>query len=144
MKSGISIYHKAIVKNVAKEIEPNLLTSFLQAINDFGGELVGESITSIEFQKMNIFFSKGKYTNGVMIIKGKISEESKTCFSEFMQNVESSFPTYFEGQYKGRCLPEEEVDQIAFETMEKYAKRKLYPIDPSIIENTCSLRCGKF
>ena len=38
LKSGISIYHKAIVKNVAKEIEPNLLTSFLQAINDFGGE----------------------------------------------------------------------------------------------------------
>ncbi len=142
LKSGISIYHKAIVKDAAKEIEPNLLTSFLQAINDFGGELIGESITSIEFQKMNIFFSKGKYTNGAMILKGKISEDVKSCFTEFMQNVEGSFLDYFNGPYTGRCLPEEDVDQIAFKTMKQFAHKKLYTITPSVIEKSCNLKCG--
>jgi hypothetical protein len=143
LKSGISVYHKAVVKNLTKEMDPGLISSFLQAINLFGQELADEQISLIKFQKMNIVFCRGNYSNGAMIIKGNLNEESKEVFSLFLQKLEDSFPDYFMSEYNGLCLPEDEVDDIAIEFLKDYARGKYYPISPSFIENSCQLKCGK-
>lgn len=142
LKSGISVYHKAIVKDLAKQIEPSLLTSFLQAISIFGEELVSEQISSISFQKMNIVLSSSKFSNGAMIIKGEIDDNAKNCFSDFLSTLEKSFPEYYDGTLEGRCLPETEVDQVATEHMKEYIRQKFYSIDPSIVQHGCGLKCG--
>ncbi len=143
LKSGISVYHKAIVKDLTKEIDPGLLTSFLQAINSFGQELTNEQMSVIKFQKINIVFCRGKYSNGAMLIKGSIKEEAKGIFTSFLEKLELSYPSYFINNYTGKCLPEEEVDNIAFELLTDYAREKFYPISSSIIEKRCHLKCGK-
>ncbi len=141
LKSGISVYHKAIVKDLTKEIDPGLLTSFLQAINSFGEELINEQISLIKFQKMNIVFCRGKYSNGALIIKGKFKEEVKEVFSYFLEKLEDSFPTYFKSNYVGICLPEEEADNITIEFLKDYVKEKLFPISSSVLEKYCHLMC---
>ncbi len=143
LKSGISVYHKAIVKDLTKDIDPSLLTSFLQAINSFGEELTNEQMSVIKFQKMNIVFCRGKYSNGAMLIKGKFKEEAKEVFSCFLERLEVSYPSFFINNYAGKCLPEEEVDNIAIELLKDYAREKFYPISSSIIEKSCHLICGK-
>ena len=144
LNSGISIYHKAIVKDVANKIDPGLLTSFLQAISQFGQELTKENVSTIEFQKMKIVLCKGVYSSGAMIIKGNIPEEAKKVFSGFIFQVEASYPSYFEGEYSGLCLPEDEVDDIAIEYLKGYVReKKFYPIPDNLIESACKLKCGR-
>ena len=142
LQNGISIYHKAIVKDVAKDIDPNLLSSFLQAISSFGEELASEQISQIQFQKMNIVFCRGKYANGAMIIKGKLEEHSKEIFSNFINNLENAYPDYFEGEFRGLLLPEAEIDKIASESMREYVKEKFYPISQDLIETKSGLTIG--
>ena len=142
LNSGISIYHKAIVKDVAKDIDPNLLTSFLQAITNFGQELASEQISQIQFQKMNIVFCRGKYANGAMIIKGKIDNHSKEIFSHFINKLEKAFPDFFEGEFRGLLLPEAEIDKIATESMKEYVKENFYPISQDLIERNSGLKIG--
>ncbi len=142
LKSGISIYHKAIVKDLKKEVDPDLIASFLQAINMFGEQLANEQISSIQLQKMNIVYVRGKFSNGAMIIKGNIDEISKEGFSYFISKLESSYPDFFDGGFAGQCLPEEEVDQIATESLKEFVREKLYPIPPKLVEKACHFKCG--
>lgn len=142
LKSGVSIYHKAIIKDFTKEIDPTLLTGFLQAVNIFGQELTNEEMSSIQFQKMNILFGRSKNINGALIIKGKIGDQAKEMFSLFLNKVEESFPSYFEGEFHGRYLPESEVDVIGFESMREYTKESLYPISSTLLKRKCKLISG--
>ena len=142
LPNGISIYHKAIVKDLAKDIDPNLLTSFLQAISSFGQELASEQISQIQFQKMNIVFCRGKYCNGALIVRGKLDEHSKDMFSHFINKLENAYPDYFEGEFRGLLLPETEIDKIATESMKEYAKENLYPIPRDLIETRFELKYG--
>lgn len=143
LKSGISIYHKAIVKDMEKEINPDLVSSFLQAINLFGAELTNEQISSIQFQKMNIVYIRGKNSNGAMIVKGKIKEKYKDMFVFFLDKLEETYPAYFMGEFSGSLLPEAEIDKIAFSSMREYIQRDLYSICPATIEKNSCLKCGK-
>ena len=142
LKSGISIYHKAIVKDLRKGLDPDLLSGFLSAINMFGQELTNEQVSLITFQKMNIVFCRGNYSNGALIIKGNIDNLSKDVFSYFINKLESSFPDFFEGEFVGRCLPEEEIDQIAIESLKEFFKEKMHPIPAKLIENLSRRKCG--
>lgn len=141
LKSGITVYHKAIIKDLTKEIDPNLLTSFLQAINSFGEELTNEQVSLIKFQKMNIVLCKGKYSNGAMIVKGKIPTDAKVLFSEFLTVLEDSFPNFFKKEFTGKCLPEDEVDKLAAKFLSEYLKEKFHPISSSVINKACKLTC---
>ena len=142
LKSGISIYHKAIVTDLRKELDPDLLSGFLQAINMFGQELTKEQVSLISFQKMNIVFCRGIYSNGALIIKGNINNLSKDIFSYFIKKLESSFPDFFESEFAGRCPPEEEIDQIAIESLKEFFKEKMHTIPHKLIENLCNFKCG--
>jgi hypothetical protein len=142
LKSGISVYHKAIVEDVSSQVDPELLSSFLRAISAFGEELTNEEVSLIKFQQMNIILCKGEYSNGAMIIRGKISENYKESLMFFLKNVENNFHDYFEGEYTGRCLPEDEIDQICQESLREFVKAKLHKIPAHIIENNCNLKCG--
>ncbi len=142
LKSGISVYHKSIVNDLVKEVDPELLSSFLQAINAFGEELTNEQISLIKFQKMNIIFCRGTYSNGAIILRGKMEIDYKEGFLFFLKSVEKQFKDYFEGEYTGRCLPEDEIDQIAKESLTEFIRQKFHPISREILENECDLQCG--
>ncbi|NVM03245.1 MAG: hypothetical protein HWN67_12970 [Candidatus Helarchaeota archaeon] len=144
LKSGISIYHRTIVRNMTTQIDPQLLSSFLQAINMFGEELTKEPVSQIQFQKTNIIICKGDFAYGALLVKGDVKEDSKKIFSDFLFNVEKKFPDYFGNDFKGTCLPKEEVDSIALSSMKKYYSDKMYNIPLEIIENSCNLKCAKY
>ena len=142
LKSGISVYNKAIVEDLESEIDPSLLSSFLQAISSFGQELTNEQVSLIEFQKMNIVFCRGKYSSGAMIVRGKIDDHSKECFSYFINKLENSYPQFFAAEYPQPSIPEKEIDKIAVKALKEYAMKRSYPINAEIIENICTLGCG--
>lgn len=143
LQSGISVYHKAIVRDVSKNLDPQLLSSFLQAINMFGEELAQEQVSQIQFQKMNILICKGNLAYGALIVKGDIDETSKGMFSHFLSKVEQRFPSYFKKEFKGNYLPEKEVDDIAIRSLRKYFSNKMYKISPEIIESRSNLKCAE-
>lgn len=142
LKSGISVYHKAIVKDVTTQVDPELLSSFLRAISAFGEELTKEEVSLIKFQQINIIFCKGQYSNGAILIRGKVKDEYKEYFSLFLKNVETQYKDYFLGEYTGRCLPQVEIDQICYKSLNQFIKQKFHQIPDEIIEKYCGLTCG--
>lgn len=139
--SGLSIYNRAIVEDFEKQIDPGLVSSFLQAIGSFGKELTGEQVSLIQFQKMKIVFCRGKYINGALILKGEFDDAAQNVFSEFISRVENSYPEYLNGNLMGKCLPESEVDGMCFESLREYARGKLYSVDDKIVEKSCKIGC---
>jgi hypothetical protein len=142
LKSGISIYNKAITKDFTNEIDPTLLTSFLSAINSFGEEIAKEQISLIQFQRMNIIYCRGRYSNGALIIKGKLKDNFNEILSSLLIRVEESFPFYFEGEFNGRILPAKDVDLIMLDFLTEYNTSKLFPICPHLLEENCNIKTG--
>jgi len=141
LNSGISVYNKAIVQDVSTQMDPQMLSSFLEAINMFGKELTKEDISQIQFKKKNIVICRGNQAYGALLVKGEVDDDAKQMFSDFVLKVEEHFPDYFGGDFNGVCLPEDEVDKIAFSSMREYIAKKLYKISPEFIENHCNLKC---
>ncbi len=142
LNNGITVYHKAVVNDISSEIDPQLLSSFLDAINMFGKNLTQEEISQIQFQKMNILICRANYSYGAMLLKGEVNDVCKTVFSEFLDKLEGKFPDYFSGEYVGKCLPEEECDALALSSLKKYMTEKLRPIPEKIMEHACSFKCA--
>ena len=144
LQNGISIYNRAIVPNAGKQIDPQLLSSFLQAINMFGEELTQEQVSQIQFQKMNIYVCRNDKAYGAMLVKGDVNDRLKTVFTSFLKRVEENFPDYFCQDYNGVCLPTEEVDRLGFacikEYREDYEVKELHPIPKEVIENGSKLK----
>jgi hypothetical protein len=133
--SGLPIYNKAIVKDLTKEIDPGLLSSYLEALSAFGMELTNESVSQIQFQKMKIIFSRGENINGALILKGESNEEIKNIFSHFIQKIEESFPNYISGNSVGMVLPERQVDKLGYKSLQKYVKKRFYPVSNGFVGN---------
>ncbi len=144
LQNGITIYNRAIVPNAGKDIDPDMLSSFLQAISIFGKELTQEHISQIQFQKMNIFICRHDKAYGAMLVKGNVDETLKTVFTNFLKRIEETFPDYFCQEYNGSCLPSEEVDRLGFicikEYIEDYDVKKLHPIPKQVIEKNSILK----
>lgn len=141
VKSGISIYHRTMTKD-SNNIDPQMLSSFLQAINMFGEELAKDELTQIQFRKMNIVLYQGDYVNGALLVKGEIDKDAKDLFSDFVIKIESNFPKYFEQGTYNVCLPTEEVDDLAMACMKQYVAKKMYDIPSDVIEECCKLTCA--
>ena len=142
LNNGISVYHKAIVQDISSEIDPQLLSSFLNAINLFGSQVTKEDLSLIQFQKMNILVCRGQYSYGALLIKGEVDDLCKDAFANFVTKVEDNFTEYFEGAYTGQLLPEDKCDKLAFSSMRKYAIGKLFAISPELMEKTCFFKCA--
>ena len=142
LNNGISIYNKAIFQDISTQMDPQMISSFLEAISMFGKELTKEDISQIQFQKMNILICRGNQAYGALLVKGNVDDEAKEIFSDFVLKVEGQFPDYFTKDFNGICLPEDEVDKIAFSSMREYIVKKLYKISPELIENHCNLKCA--
>ncbi|MDD1778992.1 MAG: hypothetical protein LUQ65_12575 [Candidatus Helarchaeota archaeon] len=142
LSNGITIYNKAVVQDLSTQIDPDLLSSFLDAINMFGKDITQEEVSQIQFQKINILISRAQYSYGALLLKGKIDDLSKQNFSNFLLKIEDNFQDYFKGPYIGQSLPENEVDLIAFSSLKAYLSEKLYNISPEIIKKSCFLKKG--
>jgi len=139
--SGLSIYNRAIVEDFEKQIDPGLVTSFLQAISSFGKELTNEQISMIQFQKVKIVFCRGKHVNGALIIRGEFDDRSNQVFSNFINKVEKTYPEYLNGNLVGKCLPESEIDGMCLESLQEYVTGEMYPVDDKIVEKSCKVGC---
>lgn len=140
LSNGITIYNKAIVQDISNQIDPDLLSSFLDAINMFGKNLTREEVSQIQFQKINILISRAEHSYGALLLKGEIDDLCKQNFSNFLLKIEDNFQDYFNGPYMGQCLPENEVDLVAISSLKEYLSEKLYNISPEIIEKSCFLK----
>ncbi len=141
LENGISVYHKAVIEDMETQMDPQLISSFLRAINTFGKELTREQLTQLQFQQMTIFVCRGKYIYGALLVKGNVDEDCKDTFKDFVTSIEREFSDYFEGVYTGICLPEEEVDIIAMASMQDYLAKKYYDVPPDLIQNCHKLKC---
>jgi len=141
--SGLSIYNRAIVEDFEKQIDPGLITSFLQAISSFGMELTNEQVSLIQFQKMKIVFCRGKYVNGALILRGEFDDAAQNVFSGFINKVEKAYPDYLNGKLVGKCLPESEVDGMCFESLREYARGNFYPVKDEIVAKSCKVGCRR-
>jgi hypothetical protein len=142
LSNGITIYNKAVVQDISTQIDPDLLSSFLDAINMFGKNLTQEEISQIQFQKINILISRAKHSYGALLLKGEIDDLCKQNFSKFLLNIEDCFQDFFKGPYVGQCLPEDEVDLIALSSLKDYLSAKLYNISPEIMKKSCFPKNG--
>ncbi|MFX1294097.1 MAG: hypothetical protein ACFFD2_04465 [Promethearchaeota archaeon] len=140
LNNGICVYHKAIVRDISEEIDPQLLSSFLSAIDMFGKDLTKEDISQIQFQKMNIVICRAEYSYGALLIKGEFDENHKKIFTKFLSMLEVEFQNYFKGQYSGRSLPEKEVDSVCLSFMKGVITKKLYTIQPETLKKRCFLK----
>ena len=144
LKSGISIYDRAIVPDAKNQMDPQMLSSFLQAINMFGEELTQEQVSQIQFQKMNIFVCRNVKAYGAMLVKGEVQDALKKVFTDFLKRIEEKFPEYFLHDYSGACLPTEEVDRLGFtcikEYMDDYPAVPFHPMPKQVVESEGNLK----